>query len=345
MNRPSTNHPARHRLAPLLLAPLLLTACTGTTEPQLSARLGLVNLGGAELRTVTPGGVASDTVQAASRAADLEVLPGGSQVMVAFRDHIELRDASLGSASTLAAPAGLTPCYVRLRASPARDRIAALSDCGSGAAEQLVVYRSDATLAFIATLPPPTPSSSDLSRFTVTTNQAVWLARPATGGGSELIRADENGVQVVTNPPLSATVYDLAMRGGAMYAATDNGVRQVNFTEGTTTTSATAALSQATVMSTLANRLYGSDRLLGAWLSGAGSQGLTVWDGTRTGVAAYPSDLRDLTFAPDGNAYALTGTALTRLDTVLGLNQGNWQPTDVASNLNDARAVTWLTAP
>jgi hypothetical protein len=345
MNRHVTRRSARRPTALLapqlllaaLLAPLLLVACTGTTEPQSGTRLGLVNAGGAELRTVTPGLPSGDVTLPVNTAVDVEVLPGGSQLMVAFRDHIELRDASLGSAVTLAAPAGVTPCYVRLRASAARDRFAALSDCGSGAAEQLVVYRSDASLAFFATLPPPTPSSSDLSRFAVTSDQAVWLARPATGGGSDLIRADQNGVQVLTNPPLSAAVYDLATRGTLLYAATDSGVRQINLAD--------ASLSQTVAIPALANRLYGSDRLLGAWLSGAGSQALTIWDGVRSGVAAYPSDLRDLTFAPDGNAYALTGTTLTSLDTVLGLTQGTWRPTEVANGLNDARALTWLTAP
>ena len=325
------------RLAAALLAPLLLVACTGTTEPQSTTRLGLVNGGGSELRTVTPGLTSGDVTRPVNSAVDVEVLPGGSQLMVAFRDRIEQQNASLGGASTLNTPAGVKPCYVRLRASSARDRFAALSDCGSGAAEQLVVYRSDGSLAFFATLPPPTPSSSDLSRFAVTADQAVWLARPATGGGSELIRTDENGVKVVTNPPLSATVYDLAMRGNVLYAATDSGVRQVNLAD--------ATLSQTVALPALANRLYGSDRLLGAWLSGAGSQSLTIWDGTNSGVAALPSDLRDLTFAPDGNAYALTGSTLTGLDTVLGLSQGTWRPTDVATGLNDARAVTWLTAP
>ena len=339
MNRQIT-HRLAHRLT-ILLAPLLstllLVACTGTTEPQSTTRLGVVNAGGAELRTVTPGLTGSDLTRPVNGAVDLEVLPGGSRLMVAFRDHIELRDASFGGAVTLSAPVGVTPCYVRLRASSARDRFAALSDCGSGAAEVLVVYRSDGSLAFFATLPPPTPSSSDLSRFALTADQAVWLTRPATGGGSELLRTDENGVKVLTNPPLSATIYDLATRGNLLYAATDSGVRQVNLAD--------ATLSQTVAIPALANRLYGSDRLLGAWLSGAGSQALTIWDGTKIGVAAYPSDLRDLTFAPDGNAYALTGNGLSGLDTVLGLNQGNWQPTDVATGLNDARAVTWLTAP
>jgi len=325
------------RTLPLLLAPLLLAACTGTTEPQSTSRLGVINAGGAELRTVTPGDPGSDTAQAAAGAVDLEVLPGGTQMIVAFSDHIELRDASLGTVTVFDTPTGVKPCYVRLRASPARDRVAALSDCGSGAAQQLVVYRSDASLAFVATLPPPSPSSSDLSRFAVTAAQAVWLARPATGGGSELVRADANGIGVVTTTPLNTNIYDLAMRGNNLYAATDSGIRQVNLAD--------ATLSQTVAIPVLANRLYGSDRLLGAWLQGSGSQGLTIWDGTRSGVAAYPNDLRDLTFAPDGNAYLLTGNALTGLDTVFGLSQGTWQPTDVATGLNDARAVTWLTAP
>lgn len=331
-------HPL-NRLLPLLLAPLLLAACTGTTEPQSNARLGLINAGGAQLQTVTPAAAGSNTVQAVSGAVDLEVLPGGSQLLLAFRDRIERRDAAFAGAITLAAPAGVTPCYLRLRASSARDRVAALSDCGQGAAPQLVMYRSDGSLAFTATVPPPTPSSSDASRFAVTGDQAVWLARPATGGGSELIRADQNGVVVVTVPPLRATIYDLATRADTLYAATDTGIRAVNLADG--------SLSATTAFPGQATRLYGNDRLLGAWLSGSGSQPLTIWDGTPSGVgvASYPSDLRDLTFAPDGNAYALTGTTLTQLDTVLGLRQNSWLPTDVASGLTDARAVTWLTAP
>ncbi len=325
------------RLLPTLLAPLLLVACTGTSEPQSTSRLALINAGGSQLRSVTPSAPGTDAVQAVSGATDLEVLPGGSKVMVAFRDHIELRDAALASATTLAAPAGVTPCYVRLRASAARDRIAALSDCGSGAAEQLVVYRSDGSLAFSATVPPPSPTSSDLSRFALTSDQAVWLARPAIGGGSELFRADQNGIRVVTVPPLSTTVYDLATRGDVLYAATDGGVREVLRDSGT--------LSAQTALAVRADRLYGGDRLLGAWLSNTGPQPLTIWDGATSGVAAYLTDARDLTFAPDGNAYALTGTALTQLDTVLGLRQGSWRPTDVATGLNDAGAVTWLTVP
>ncbi|WP_188964670.1 hypothetical protein [Deinococcus aquiradiocola] len=324
----------RLRHLPLLLAPLLLAACTGTTEPQSTTSVALVNAGGTELRVVTPGTATGPRVSTTG-AVDAEVLPGGSQLVVAFTDHVELRDAALGSVRTLTAPTGITPCYVRLRASPARDRVAALSDCGSGAAQSLVMYRSDGSLAFVATLSPPSPSTPDLSRFAVTTDQAVWLARPATGGGSELLRADQDGVKIVTNPPLSATVYDLAMRGSSLYAATNTGVRQVSLTDG--------SLSQSTVLNGVPTRLYGSDRLLAAWLSGTGNQALTVWNGTTSGVASYFTDLRDVTFAPDGNAYALTGTTLTQLDTVLGLSQGTWKATDVATGLNDARAATWLT--
>jgi hypothetical protein len=324
---------------PLLLAPLLLTACTGTTEPQTSARVALINGGGTQLRTVTPGAAAGDVTQPVSGAVGLEALPGGSQLTLAFRDHLELRDAALApvGAARLPLPAGFRACFVRLRASPARDRVAALSDCGSGAQQQLVVYRSDGSLAFTADVPPPSPSSSDLSRFAVTTGQAVWLTRPALGGGYELLRADENGIRVVTAQALSINVYDLAMLGSTLYAATDSGTRPVNLNDGT--------LGEPTGIKAQVNRVYGGDRVLGAWLSGVGSQPLNIWDGVTTGVAAYPSDLRDVTFTPDGNAFALSGTALTQFDVVLGLRQSLWQPTDVAGPLNDARAVTWLTAP
>ena len=81
------------RLLPTLLPPLLLVACTGTAEPESTSRLGLINAGGSQLRTVTPSAPGTDAAQTVSGAADLEVLPGGSKVVVAFRDHIELRDA------------------------------------------------------------------------------------------------------------------------------------------------------------------------------------------------------------------------------------------------------------
>ncbi|ULH14736.1 hypothetical protein MF271_12095 [Deinococcus sp. KNUC1210] len=324
-----------------LLSLALLTACTGTNEPQVTSKVALINAGGSELRTLTPPDVGTGTpaangaTQAVTGAVDLEVLPGGSRMIVAFPDRLEVRDAALNVVSTLAAPSEVTKaCYVRLAASPARDLVAALSDCGNGAAEQLVVYRSDTSLAFVATLPPPTPTSSDLARFTVTTTGAVWLARPATGGGSELLRADSTGIKVVTVPPIAATVNDLAMRGTALYAATDSGVRLVNQTDGT--------LTQTPVLSGVYTRLYGSDRLLAAWLGSAGNQPLTIWDGTKTGSPALVTDLRDVTFAPDGNVYYLTGTALTGADTVLGLSQSTWRPTAVLTNLNDARALTWL---
>ncbi|WP_425146011.1 hypothetical protein [Deinococcus sp.] len=329
-----------------LLAPLLslalLTACTGTNEAQVTSRLGLINAGGAEIRIVTPADNATGTpsstsaTQAVSGAVDLEVLPGGRQMIVAFPDRLELRDASLKVLNTLAAPSGVTACYVRLKASPARDQVAALSDCGGGAAEQLVVYRSDASLAFFATLPPPTPSSSDLARFALTSVQTVWLARPATGGGSELLRVNADGVKVMTVPPLSAVITDLAMLGGSLYAATDSGVRLVNQTDGT--------LSQTPVLSGVFTRLYGGDSLLAAWLQNAGSQPLTVWNGSKSGSPASLSDLRDLTFAPDGNLYYLSAAALNGADTVSGLSQNNWRVSSVQTNLSDARALTWLTS-
>ena len=324
-----------------LLSAALLTACTGTNEPQVTSKVAFINAGGAELRTLTPPDASTGTpaapgvTQAVTAAADLEVLPGGSRLIVAFPDRLEVRDAALNTVTTLSAPSGVTACYVRLAASPARDLVAALSDCGNGAAEQLVVYRSDSSLAFVATLPPPTPSSSDLARFTVTTTGAVWLARPATGGGSELLRADSSGITVVTVPPLPATISDLAMRGSSLYAATDSGVRLVNQTDGT--------LAQTPILSGVYTRLYGGDRLLAAWLSGAGAQPLTIWDGgTKSGSPAYVSDLRDVTFAPDGNVYYLTASTLTGADTVLGLSQNNWKPNAILTNLTDARALTWL---
>jgi hypothetical protein len=330
-------NPTLKRLAPALLAPLLLMACTGTTEPPVTFSLAVVNGGGSELRTVTPEDAASDTVLPVTGAVDVEVLPGGTQVVVAFKDRLELRDASLKLVSVLPAP-DFTPCYVRLRASPQRDRIAALSDCGAGAAQRLAVYRSDTTLAFTATIPAPTPQSSDQTRFAVTNNQTVWFARPALGGGTDLIKATFEGIKVVTPIPLTNTIYDLATLGTTLYAATDDGVRAVDLDK-------VVLLAQVPALKLQAKRLYGSDRLLGIWLSGEGSQALNIWDGSKVGTPAPFSTLIDLTFAPDRRGYALTGTGITQFDTDRGLSQGNWQSSNVTGGLNDARAAVFLTPP
>ena len=198
------------------------------------------------------------------------------------------------------------------------------------------MYRADGTLLYSATLPPPTPLDSTQTRFAVLPSQAVWVARPATGGGTELLRADSSGIQLVTTPPLSAVVSDLAVRGGLLYAATDSGVRQVALQDG--------SLAQTPALSGAYTRLYGGGNLLAAWLGNAGAQPLTVWDGSRVGSPGLVSDLRGVAFAPDGNVYFLSSTALSVADTVFGLSQGSWKTAQVQGNLQDARALTWLTA-
>ena len=67
---------------------------------------------------------------AVTGALDLAVLPGGSQLIVAFPDRLELRGAALATVRTLPLPAGFTPCFVRLSASAAGDTLAALATVG-----------------------------------------------------------------------------------------------------------------------------------------------------------------------------------------------------------------------
>ncbi|MFC4456332.1 hypothetical protein [Deinococcus sonorensis] len=323
-------------LALAALSLSLLSACTGTTEPTVSVGVALVNQNGNELRSVVGPGT-SAAAQPVTGALDLQVLASGKTVVVAYRDHLETRGLTLQNPVPLPGPgSGFTPCFVRLAISPARDRVAALSDCGNGAAEQLAVYRSDGLLDYTATLPPPTPTDSANTRFTITPDLNIWVARPAIGGGSELLRVSSAGITVVTNPPLSTAVHDLAVRGGTLYAATDQGVLAVNPTSG--------ALAATPVISGVINRLYSDNTLLAAWLldSSASSQALTLWDGTRRGVPAYPADLRDVTFGPDGKAYLLSGNKVTSYDTVFGFQRGDWQPTDLITTLQGARALTWI---
>ncbi|WP_293909311.1 hypothetical protein [Deinococcus sp.] len=333
----------QHR--PLLAACLLtalLSACTGTTEDAVVLRLAVLSgVGdGAVLSAVDVGSPAS-LVTPVPKALDLESLSGGTALAVLYPDKLETRDATFGKPETRANPAdpGFKPCYVNLEASALRDRLAALSDCGGGALQQVAVWRSDGSLAFSATLPGPTPTSPEQTHIAVL-GDTLWAVHPAVGGGSELIRVirSSDGSAGVSTPTLTPTINDLTFYRGTGYAATDSGLR---------------TLSEAGVLTAVPDtskppggaltRLYADDRLLGAWAGGSYSA-LNIWNGAKTSSPTSFSDLRDLVFAPDGTLYTLSGNVLSQYDSAFGLADSGWRGKDLSS-FTDPRAVTWLVPP
>ncbi|MBB5233705.1 hypothetical protein [Deinococcus budaensis] len=364
------------RLLCLPLTALLLAACTGTVESQPPIRLAVLEGGGTTLRTVTTGslGTAPPPAEAnvtVSGGVTLDTLPGGKRLALTLAAGIESRDVNLGDPRPFAAPfdaPGFTapPCLRATVLNAARDRLLTLSQCESGGVpvgvQQLALYRTDGALVWRAVASGAfSPVGTDVppTRLALVRENGVdigILARPAIGGGSEVLRIAPSTTGStradVSAPVPSPAIRDLApaANGTTVYAATDTGVQPLN-TSGVP--DAAAAL-----------RAFGGDRvdrvwtsagsgvggnLIAAWRDGGGSglgaQPLRLWDGARTTAATVTtvSDLRDLTFAPDGNLYALTRTTLTSYDTVLGLGQGaNWNPALLLGSLNEARALAWL---
>ncbi|AWN24344.1 hypothetical protein DKM44_14835 [Deinococcus irradiatisoli] len=329
----------RRLLLMLCLLPALLTACTGTTEDAVVIRLAVLSGTGASasLRAVDVGQSAGAPSVNVPGAVDIETLPGGSSLAVLYGDHLETRDVNLGNPVVRANPGGASfkPCYVKLEASVARDRLAALSDCGGGALQQVVVWRSDGSLALSATLPAPTPSTPLQTRIAVQ-GDTVWVVHPAVGAGSELIIVTRNsdGSSSLSTPVATPLINDLAFFKGAVYAATDTGVKTLS------ASGVLTALPSTTQLGVSSTRLYTDDRLLGSWQD-TPSAPLLIWNGAVTGVPAYFGDLRDLTYAPDGTLYTLSSGTLTQFDSAYGLAGSGWRNRELAT-FSDPRAVTWL---
>ncbi|AZI43079.1 hypothetical protein EHF33_10265 [Deinococcus psychrotolerans] len=322
-----------------LLLPAVLSACTGTTEDAVTIRLAVLSGTGsaAALSTVDVGKTGVQQTASVPNAVDLATLPGGNKLALLYTDHLETRDANLANPVSQPNPtdAAFRPCYVKLEVSAALDRLAALSDCGNGALQQVVVWRSDGSVSFSATLPAPTPSTPRQTRLAVQ-GDTVWAVHPAVGSGSELLRVSRNsdGSSSLASPVSVPTINDLAFFKGALYAAVSSGVQTLS-SSGTLT-----ALPATTQLNTPASNLYSSDRLLGAWQSGS-SAPLLIWNGSKTGIPAYFSDLRDVTYAPDATLYSLDATTLTQFDSAYGLAGNGWRNTPLAT-FNNPRAVTWL---
>lgn len=364
------------RLFPLslLLPALLLGACTGTEDETPAVRLAVLTDGGSTVRTVTVGGTTStplpeDVTVTVGTATALDTLPEGNRLALTLPGGIESRDIAVADARAFAPPfqaTGFTPPCLRNTVLNAQgDRLLTLSQCEAvGGPQQLALYRPNGTLVWRAALrtftPPPAGADVPPLRLALVREGGVdvaVVARPALAGGSEVLRAAAltTGTDRATasEPVPTPAIRDLAPAAGGsvVYAATDTGVQPLT---GAGTPDATATL---TAFGTeRVDRLWTSagsgigGTLIAAWRDPGtgGSAPLRLWDSAArvsTPTAATVdsiAELRDVTFAPDGNLYALTRTALTGYDTLFGLNQGNWGATNRLSGLNDARAVTWL---
>ncbi|MVN87954.1 hypothetical protein GO986_14430 [Deinococcus sp. HMF7620] len=340
----------------------LLAACTGTEETTPALRL-IVLEGAATLRGITVTNATTSTSPAATPSSPVSVTGGVSvhpgadarRFVLVRTEAAETRTPELALESTFPAP-GFTPvCYVRAAQNPGLSRLLVLSDCNG--VQRLALYR-DAALLWQVTLPtflPPAPGSDTPPVRLAVQGEVGLVTRPRLGGGSEVLRVaipvGGSAAQVSEPLPIPA-VYDLAAYGTEVYAATDSGVQRLNGAGAPEATSTVAALGTGRYDRLWAGPL--NQRLLAAWrsnvLSGQASTPLRVWNGSSTtaGSAATVttfSDLRDLTFTPDGYLYTITGTALAQHDTQRGLQSGTWNSVTLPVALNDARSLTWTLAP
>ncbi|WP_221090020.1 hypothetical protein [Deinococcus aquaedulcis] len=344
-----------------LLTAGTLTACTGTEEAPTPLRLvvleGTTTLRTLTLRggtntapTVTPGPTASVT-----GGVSVHPTTDARQFLLVRTEAVESRTPDLAVTTTFPAP-GLTPvCFTRAAQNPGLDRLLVLSDCSGS--QGLALYQG-ARLVWQTTLPPflaPTPGPGTPPVRLAVQGEVGVVARPRLGGGSEVLRVAVplgGAAPQVSDPQPTAAIYDLAAYGTEVLAATDTGVQRLNAAGLPDPTTTINALGTARY-----DRLWTGapgGRLLAAWRSdvgtGLGPQPLRVWNGTSTGPNSAAtittfSDLRDLTFTPDGYLYALTATTLTRADTLLGLQSGTWNAAPLPGTFTGARSVTWVVPP
>ncbi|QFP76008.1 hypothetical protein [Deinococcus sp. AJ005] len=356
-----TKFPTRSlvRLTALCLTPALLVACTGTEEPQVALRVALLTDGGATLRTVTPNADSSSAPVNADKTVPviggvtLNSLPSGQRLALTLKTGIESRSSDLADPQPFVTPPFTPVCLIQTASSAARDRLLTLSQCDNGP-QQLALYSAGGTLIWTAPLPtflPPAPGTDVPPVRLAVSGDVGVVARPRLGGGSEVLRAALQNVgdtvAVVSDPLPTPAIRDLVAYNAGLLAATDTGVQKLSAT-GLPDGAALAAFG-ARRFDRLWSGTAGSQNLLAAWrssvLSNQNAQPLLIWDGNASRAAstvASVADLRDITLAPDGNLYTLTATSLTRYNTALGLQSGNFTPRVLLTGLNDARAVIWL---
>jgi hypothetical protein len=353
---------AMARLSALFLMPALLVACTGTEEPQVALRVALLADGGATLRTVTPNAdsntapVNANKSETVTGGVTLNSLPSGQRLALTLRNRIESRDSDLADVQPFAPLPFAETCLIQTVSSAGRERLLTLSQCPNGP-QQLALYTASGSLIWTALLRaylPPSPGPDVPPVRLAVLGDVGLVARPRVGGGSEVLRAAPGNpgdtVAEVSDPLPTPAIRDLVAYNQDILAATDTGVQKVGQTGVPDGVALTAF--GARRFDRLWSGSAGSQNLLAAWrsnvLSNQNAQPLLVWDGNASRTAstvASVSDLRDLTLAPDGNLYTLTTSTLTRYNTALGLQSGNFTPRVLLGGLSDARAVIWLVPP
>lgn len=333
-----------HLFMLLALSSASLSGCTGTEDQGTTIRYVALSGEGpkATLSAIDLGTASSSAPDTAvAGAVGLENYGNGQKLAVLYRDHLEQRDASLkntGASGLFPNPENFTPCYVRLVSSLIHDRLAALSDCGQGGTQDIVVWRADGTLAFKVTLPPPTPSTPQQTRYVVQ-GDIVWAVHPATAtGSSELIRAVRNPDNTVTVsvPVQLPNVYDLSYYRNQLYAATDQGVQTLD-DKGNL-----GAVTGQPLLANRADRLYSDDRLLVAWRNSGSAEPLYVWNGNKVASAGNVAALNALTIAPDGTFATLQGSTLVTYDSVSGFERAAWNVQSARYLSGGGSAISWL---
>lgn len=372
-------------LLPLAALPALLGGCTGTVENTPAVQLALLTEGGAALQRVeiperTAGGTQPPAVPGLSVAVEgglnLHPQEGGRRLLLTRRQAAEERSENLAVLNTYAEPPFAATdgvCWQASAVSAGAERLAAVSQCGPQAPQNVALYRSSGELVWWAPLPnafPPADSDAPPLRVAVTGSgdrTAVLIARALLGGGSETMRAAPKNVgdrrAAVSTPQPTGAIRDLAAYTyngqSTIYAATDSGIFQLN-AEGIPEAAPLPAFGTGRYQRLWATRdAVGERPLLLGWRSSAGQtwQGaagqLLAWNGTSTAEnsAATLDTFRNLqdTALADGYLYLLTSDTLRRYDAVAALQcersrtQSNcWRLENTGLRLNDARAVQRL---
>ncbi|PYE54205.1 hypothetical protein [Deinococcus yavapaiensis] len=319
------------RILALMTLPLLLAACTGTVEELPSIRLVIAD-GARTLRSVNSQSPSTSpvTVTTTSDVVGLTSAQSGTRVAVAFPDRVELRDANLVVASTIAAPSGFTPCFSGLRGDENGSRLALLSSCTNNTQQNVLLYSPNGDLIFNQQLPLPSYDPSTI-RFDVSAD-AVFLARPTISGGGEVLRVTATGTTTLLTTP--SPIEDLVVRGATVFVSTSGSVTPIN--------AAASPPALGTPLLTLdAERLFSNGNLLVAFDADTSNGTVSVTnDGAVTARVPFTPALQDATVAPDSYLYLLQRTGLARVDVVRLVESPTRNYLGV--NVTDGRFLAWI---
>lgn len=326
---------------PLLIAlGLALSACTGTPEGSVPVRLVVLESpqnAPADLRVIDPGDVSGGLKEgpplaAGQGAIGVQTLAGVNRLAVVYPDHVDVVQVTdngspdgsgldLQKLSTLPTPqrtsdgATLKPCYSSVRGDDSRTLLVLLSAC-AGQAQQVVVLNTsstDPTASWWRDL--PAPYQDPAQTFVAVNGGSVTVARPNPAAGFDVFRDARNDTPGLTLPLRynvpTTLIRDLANYKGLVYAATDAGVFPVN----------DGALGAA-FLTPRANHLFSDGDLLASWND---TPQLIFARNSQNNAAnpLYAYDVRGMAAPPDGYAYVLSGTGITRYDVLVGLSSPN----------------------